>query len=51
VSARALAISAHPRKMRHIRNSLAICSLVVRQFLLTVRRLTIAQVGMAGLTG
>src|SRR5260221_11747475 len=40
-----------PSKMRHIRNSLAICSLGTCQFLLTLRRLTIARVGMAGLTG
>ena len=39
------------RELRHIRNSLAICSRSLCQFLLRVRRLTIGQVGMAGFPG
>jgi hypothetical protein len=39
------------QKLRHIRNSLAICSLAHRQSLLTLELLSIGQVGMAGLSG
>jgi hypothetical protein len=39
------------QKLRHIRNSLAISSLDVRQFLLTVWGITIAALGMAGFAG
>jgi hypothetical protein len=39
------------QKLRHIRNSLAISSLFVRQFLLTVGTITIAALGMTGFAG
>jgi hypothetical protein len=38
-------------ELRHIRNILAISSLVLCQFLLTARRISIARLGMADFAG